>query len=128
MSHKFSMGVLLLNGVIFVLLGLGFLFDPMGMAATISLEPTSAAGMAELRAVYGGLELGLGGFFLLALRWERLQESALWLLLIAYGGISVGRMGGVLLDQPSDSMTYQLLAIEIVGAALAGAALWRRRS
>jgi hypothetical protein len=122
------MGVLLLNGVIFVLLGLGFLFDPMGMAATISLEPTSAAGMAELRAVYGGLELGLGGFFLLALRWERLQESALWLLLIAYGGISVGRMGGVLLDQPSDSMTYQLLAIEIVGAALAGAALWRRRS
>jgi hypothetical protein len=109
-------------------LGLGFLFDPMGMAATISLEPTSAAGMAELRAVYGGLELGLGGFFLLALRWERLQESALWLLLIAYGGISVGRMGGVLLDQPSDSMTYQLLAIEIVGAALAGAALWRRRS
>ena len=51
--------------------GFAFLFNPDAWSATVSVAFTGPAGRTDFRAVYGGLEFGVGVFlFLCALRRE----------------------------------------------------------
>ena len=83
------------------LAGLGFL----GFGVAIVLAPAavlggvgitgSAAGLVELRAFYGGLELGLGGFLLACARRPDWRRAGLWLVALGNGGIAAARLLGI---------------------------------
>ena len=112
MLTKLAQGYLLLQGIVFFGLGVWFLIEPTTMASAIGLIPESPAGFTELRAVYGGLEIALGIFLVVTGCWAKWSEIGLWLLLSCYGGITTGRIIGILLDQPDDIFTLELLSFE----------------
>ena len=62
---NFAIVVLVLAGLGFLGFGLWLVVDPAGGLATVDIAATSPAGLIELRGFYGGLELGLGVFFLM---------------------------------------------------------------
>ena len=112
MLIKLAQGYLLLQGIVFFGLGVWFLIEPTTMASAIGLIPESPAGFTELRAVYGGLEIALGIFLVVTGCRANWSEIGLWLLLSCYGGITTGRIIGILLDQPDDIFTLELLSFE----------------
>ena len=59
---------LVLSGLAFALAGLAFLAAPAAMTGNVGVELTSVTADNDIRAVYGGLEIGLGIFFLVCLR------------------------------------------------------------
>ncbi len=59
---SFPRVVVLLSAVPFAGIGLAFLVSPEGMVALIGLSLRDATAQADIRAVYGGLQLGRAGF------------------------------------------------------------------
>lgn len=90
--------------VVLVLAGLGFLgfgvaitWAPAQVLSGVGISGT-AAGLVELRAFYGGLELGLGAFLLACARRPDWQRPGLWLVALVNGGIGVTRLLGIALS------------------------------
>jgi hypothetical protein len=98
-----------------------FLVEAAGVAAT------SATGSTELRAMYGGLQAGIGALALVAMWREGLRSSALVCLAFLCGGLALARLAGAVLDAELSSYTLVGLGFEIGSAACAGACLWQRR-
>ena len=104
----------LLPAIVIALCALGFLgfglwllFDPAAMEK-IGIQATSKVGTVELRAFYGGMEIGLA-LFLGACLWRpEWRAAGLWLVLLANGGAGLAR----------------LLAIGLGGASLGGYLAW----
>lgn len=78
---------LLLNAVLYLVLGAWCALDPATTSRFVGLERTGPAGHTEWMAVYGGLELGLGAFFARAALRPALQPAGLLFGLCLYGGI-----------------------------------------
>ena len=90
--------------VVLVLAGLGFagfgawlLLDPSGGLGGVGIAATTPAGLIELRAFYGGCELGLGAFLLACAAKPEWREAGLWLALLANGGTGLARLVGIAL-------------------------------
>ena len=62
-SGLFSRIVLVLLGLIFAGFGVAFLLWPSQMAMRVGIPLVTMAGTTDVRALYGGLEIGLGVFF-----------------------------------------------------------------
>lgn len=115
--------------IVLVLVGLGFLgFGGwLALSPQTALEPlgihATAAGWIELRAFYGGLELGLAVFlFMAALRpdWRR---AGLWVALLGNAGIGLTRLASLALGGEFTTYFGYALAWELGFAALAGVCL-----
>ena len=109
---KFSVLVLLLNGVFALLFGIAMVLFPdsmFEMATGDSLGTASA--LIDVRAVYGGLSIGLGMWQLFC----ALGEVRLGLLsaVFAYFGIVMARIFGLLASHPANQTMYIFLAMEI---------------
>lgn len=64
MGHILQTGFLLVNGLLYVALGLWCGIEPKWCAAAVGFTLPNAQAYAEFVAVYGGLEFGVGVFFL----------------------------------------------------------------
>ena len=95
--------VLVLCGLGFLAFGLWLLIDPAALQK-IGIASTSKTGQVELRAFYGGMELGLGAFLMLCALRPSWHAAGLWLVLLANAGAGLTR----------------LLAIGLAGASLGG--------
>ena len=98
--------------------GFAFLFKPDEWGAMVSVAFTTSAGRTDFRAVYGGLEFGVGVFlFLCALRREfvRLGLFASACALIA---MATARSTGMLLDG-FDVLQFFIVLSEWLGGAIA---------
>lgn len=87
--------VLFLAGLGFLGFGVWLLLDPAGGLAGVDIAATTPAGLIELRAFYGGLELGLGLFLLACARIPGWQRPGLWLTALGNGGIGLTRIAGI---------------------------------
>lgn len=97
-----------------------------GLLGGVGVEAVSPSGTVELRAFYGGLELGLAAFLLLALFRPAWHRSALTLELCALGGIVVARGAALMLTGgEANAIVYGAWAGEGAMALLAAVALWR---
>ncbi|MDD3715581.1 MAG: DUF4345 family protein [Candidatus Marinimicrobia bacterium] len=67
------------------------LFIAPGIMKSVGVEFADKAGAVELRAFYGGIELGLAAFFALAARRPEWIRIALTGLVLALGGIVILR-------------------------------------
>lgn len=86
----------------------GFLAEAAGVAAT---NPT---GSTELRAMYGGLQIGIGALALAALLRADLVRPALLALAFLAGGLGGSRLLGAALDDGWSFYTGMGLGIEFV--------------
>jgi len=90
--------VLTLAGLGFLGFGLWFWFDPIAPMAAIGITVTGAPAATELRAFYGGLEIGLAALMLFAAFRPTWHGAGLWLVLAINAGIAAGRLLGVAID------------------------------
>jgi len=107
-------------------------FTGFGLACTIAPEkmldgadvrPRNARGKTELRAMYGGMEPGLGAFFIVATQKPGWKRPALAAQALGLGGLAAARLGGILGDRPRGKLMPLLCVFEGAAAGIAGAAL-----
>jgi hypothetical protein len=120
---KFSKLILIAYGLMFLYFGVLFFVRPMALANTIPLPLTDPIAVAEIRAFYGGLEIGLGAFLIAAGLLRAFIRPGLWLLLGISAGLTLGRITGITLDHATGSFIFIALAVEFGGLTLSGIAL-----
>lgn len=118
---------LLIIGLIFVAYGVACALDP-GLAARLAgLAVRNGDGYAELAAMYGGLQTGVGLFLAIAAFRPSLQHGALLLLVLGIGSLAVLRGTGALrTEEVVTAYTWGALAFESI-VTIGSAALLRRR-
>jgi hypothetical protein len=82
----------------FAFFGVWLLVRPNALRA-VGVIAENADGRAELRAMYGGVELGIAAFLGLCLVRPDFTEAGLWLQLLALGGLAVGRLLGISVEK-----------------------------
>ena len=111
----------------FVLLaGIGCLVAPASLAQQAGYSTTPGA-LTEIRAFYGGLQLGIGLFLAWCLRVPDRVSHGLLLGALAVGGAGLARGLGVFIDQAPTSHHLVNLGIEAVTVLLVVLALSRTR-
>jgi len=88
----------------------------------VGVRATNATGRTELRAMYGGMELGFGVFFAMAARRPEWRRPALTAVACAVGALGVTRIA-TSVAEGADAMSYALAGPEIVASTLAAVAL-----
>jgi hypothetical protein len=118
--------VLWLSAIMFIGYGLACLLSPALPAGYAGLIISNGDALAEMGAMYGGLQTGFGAFCLLGALRTEYYRSALVLLLLCIGGLALARcfwaFGG---DEVIGSYTYGALVYEYSTAILAALALRR---
>jgi hypothetical protein len=109
-----SLGALLLGGF-----GLAFLFWPRWLGAEVALDLTAPAAATDVRAVYGGFELGIALF--LGYCATRRETTRLGLLAAVLGtlGFAVGRAIGMVTEGGITHVHLTMLVFEAVTGGLA---------
>ena len=104
--------------------GTALLAKPDKILGTIGIKARKPAGRTELRAMYGGMELGLGGFFTVAALKEEYRRPALLAILCGIGGLGATRIATAIAHR-DPPLTYLMGAPEITAATLAAISLLR---
>lgn len=116
--------ILLITALVFVALGAAFLTAPARLAEVVDLIAVQPAALAELRAMYGGMQIGFGVF----LTWCGLSiprvRTGLLAALMVFAGLAGGRFAGILAEPSQPAVTFALLAIEILGVVLIATGLF----
>ena len=122
------LGRVILGVSAFILTGYGLLslVSPELPAQYSGLRISNGDAFAEIGAMYGGLQTGLGLFFFLAVVKLEFFRPALVVLIFAIGSLALGRLVSMLItDQILTAYTYGALGYELVTACLAVIALLR---
>ncbi|MGQ0799382.1 MAG: DUF4345 family protein [Pseudomarimonas sp.] len=114
-----------LGGLGFLGFGVACLVAPLDVLAAAGVTLSGPVAAAEVRAFYGGLEIGLGVCLVLAALRSRHLRSGLLLCMAAYGGIGLARATGMAIDGVATPFLWFALATELTLAGLAGLALLR---
>ncbi len=121
----FPVAVLLFFGASFGAFGVWALLAPASLASLIHMTPDTPGALTEIRAFYGGLELGLAAFMIRAAFYRPWRSGALMALVAVAGGIAVGRIVGLFVDQSMSGTMLGALVWEATGALLGTLALLR---
>ena len=115
---------LLVQALALMVLGLAYFIQPHEMTNISGMLLMAPAAITDVRAYYGGLQLGLAAYLLLALARFDLLRPALSLLVLLYATLALARMAGLWLDGGAQQ-TFNLYALllEVLSAALAWWAL-----
>lgn len=107
-----------------LVLGLAYFIRPEEMASFSGALLMGSAAVTEVRAYYGGLQLGLAAYLAMALLRQDLLRPALILLVLLYSVLALARAAGLWLDGIAQQ-TFNLYALllEVASAALAWWAL-----
>ncbi|MDD0844459.1 DUF4345 domain-containing protein [Pseudomonas sp. Gutcm_11s] len=105
--------------------GLAYFIRPQETANLSGMLLMEPAAITDVRAYYGGLQLGLAAWLGLALARSELLRPALMLLVLLYASLCVARIGGMWLDGGAQQ-TFNLYAMLFEGVS-AGLAFWLLR-
>jgi len=117
--HLLARLTLWLAGLGFIGFGLTFLIAPLETLALAGIEVQGDLAAVELRAFYGGLEIGLGLCLIGADLHGGLRRAGLLLCMATYGAIGLTRGFGMLLAGLATPFLWFALATELGLAALA---------
>jgi len=110
---------LVLSALVWLPYGLFCLFFPPIVGETAGILVQSATGVTELRAMYGGLQIGLGALALSGALRAALTRPALLALAFLCAGLGSARLLGTVFDGGVSSYTIAGLAFEFLSAGLA---------
>jgi hypothetical protein len=107
------------NALVWLALGPASYFAPVDLAARLDIALTSPTAIADFRAMYGGVPLGIGIFLVMGLRRREWMKPALMLIALATSGLLLGRV--ITMAQPGEvgTIIYVFAALEalaVVGA------------
>ncbi|WP_220814604.1 DUF4345 family protein [Pseudomonas paralcaligenes] len=105
--------------------GLAYFIRPQEMANLSGMLLMAPAAVTDVRAYYGGLQLGLAVWLVLALLRADLLRPALMLLVLLYASLLIARLGGLGLDGGAQQ-TFNLYAMLFEGVS-AGLTFWLLR-
>lgn len=110
----------------FAVFGAWGLLDPVGMLAAVQVAPQGPTGVVELRAMYGGVELGAALFLALCAADPARVRLGLLAAVCLYGGLGVVRAASAVAAGPVDPLIWIMVGVELVSAGLCGIALRTR--
>ena len=116
--------ILWLDALAFLGFGLAFLLNPTGMMEGLDIAVPTVRAEIEIRAFYGGLELGFAAFLALAAMRPTWREPGLAASALLLAGTAFTRIGGQLAGG-FDATHAALAALELSGAILSGVVAWR---
>ena len=121
-TGKLALGI---TAAAFTGFGAALLAKPKKILGTIGIRANDPVGRTELRAMYGGMELGFGAFFTIAAFKEEWRRPALMAILCGIGGLGATRIATAIAsgDPP---LTYAMGAPEVAAATLAAISLLRK--
>lgn len=114
---------LVLAGTIFVTIGFMFYYDP-AYAALVGIELPGAAARADIRTVYGGLDMAIGLFAFWAAWRRQTLYPGLVLMTLAFGCLVAGRCLAFVFDRPGPGIIVTLTVAETVGLVWCAAVLY----
>lgn len=117
---------LIVLGTAYTALAVWCVARPEQTARSIGLSLLPGSGQSEYQTVYGGLQLGLGLFFLWAGWRGDAVDSALLASCFAHGGIVALRTASLVQFSGISSMTYGFAALEWVILLASGLLYWQR--
>ncbi len=106
-------------------IGLIALWDPVTFLGAVQIGVTEPSGAIELRAMYGGLQMGLAAFMLWCLQDESRWLSGVMLMVLNLAGLGGTRLVCFLWLSPEGGLHPALFTFELSGA-LIGILLMRR--
>lgn len=113
------------TALVFAGLGVAFLGWPLEMGRSVDVTVTSDVGTVELRAMYGGFELGFAAFLVACMRRRDWLAPGLLVTALTIGSLGATRVASGLALGAFRGAHPILAAVEIGGALLA-AFLWTR--
>ncbi len=116
--------LIVIAALIFTGFGVWFLVKP-GALAGIGIELSGQSARTDIRATYGGFELGVAAFLFWCAAREDWHHIGLIAATLFVAGFGVGRGVGILIEGGATSFMWSLLAIEVVYTACA---LWCLKS
>jgi hypothetical protein len=126
-ADALARGFLALGALVLAAYAAAFAVDPALLGRLVGLAFEEANAFVEIRAFYGGLELGLAAF----LAWAALRPAhagaALVMFAFTFGAAGAARVWGVLAFGFTGPSQPLVAAIELAGAAAALALARRRR-
>jgi hypothetical protein len=126
-THPATRAFLGLVALIFIAYGAACGLDPSLPARLAGLSIAAADGYAEMSAMYGGLQIGVGLFLVLGALQPLLQRPALVLLVIGIGFLAAFRGIGVLRSEDVvTAYSWGALAFETAVTAIAAGLLLQR--
>ena len=111
---------LALSALVWLPYGIWCFIDPAQLAGSAGVAFQSATGSTELRAMYGGLQAGLGALALAGVMRLGFERPALLALLFVTTGLASARLAGVALDGSPSSYTLAGLGFEVATVAISG--------
>ena len=104
--------LILVSALIFVFFGVWLFAVPTALEK-IGIQLTTHEAFIDIRATYGGLELGLAAFLLTAQARPAWYRAAMLLSALCVGGFGAGRLSGILLEGQGTPLMWFFLAIEV---------------
>ncbi len=126
-SNVFGVVVLVLAALGFAVFGVQWLIGPSAMAGPLGIVLTNGDATSDARAVYGGMELGLGLFLGISALSPARRNQGLLAATLVMGGLGSARLFGILVAHGVSGATMQLLTTDLFGTALCAAAFFVTR-
>lgn len=110
---------LVLSGMGFILIGVNTFRDPVAAMVGVELGVQSINALNEVRANYGGMQMGIGLLLISAALMIWLTRPALLALSLVTGGLVVGRLMSMMIDGMPNSTVQALLGLEFFTTVIA---------
>jgi hypothetical protein len=124
---RFARLVLALSAVPYAAIGLLFLVLPAAGAGRVGLALGGATADADVRAVYGGLQLGVAAFLALCAARPGWVRAGLAAQVLGFGGLAGARVVSLAVVGAPAPLGLALHGGELAGLACGLAACWRLR-
>ena len=119
----FQRAVIAICSIAFLLFGLAFALFPSEITTLVTGRHISPVAATDVRAIYGGMSLGIALFFYLCWRGgSEMQRVGLLAGIWTFGLIALCRLIGIVTGAGSATMIL-LFASEVLGSALCAFAL-----
>ena len=119
---------LILTGIILAAYGAYCIYDPNVVANLSGLVIPVATASIEIMAMYGGLQLALGIYFILCIRSTHAAKEGLLCMGICFLVIALTRGGGLLMHIDNSDYNRYALIYEVCSALVAFFLLYTLRS
>lgn len=106
-------------GLFTLAFGFAYLLIPIAMTEPAGFGALSPAATTDVRATYGGFQIGIGVFLLWAAQAEDRFRGALLLTALSIGAVLMSRVLGLILDGEVNEFHISGLAVESVLTASA---------
>jgi len=110
---SFARAYLRVVGVMTFFFGLVYLLAPERMTDPTGFGPLAPSALTDVRATYGGLQIGWGLFLLWAAADVGRVRLALVLLVLTVGAVALSRLTGILIDSSANGILLGALATEV---------------